>query len=211
MALITCRRCGKKISDSTECCIHCGESIVEEAPEEVRVEPETVVVEETAPTPEPRMAFSLLDEDTRDTLEAEFIHQSRWAKKYLRAKKESGKFISWGFIPLILTLVLGRVAGWILKAMQPDIVDRLMDMDVLHPWLERLSIAFLILYFVLFLGMVIYGIATKIWLLASHSRLVYMKKFGQWIEREKGISYEAPLVYENEKELYDSIILEEDL
>ena len=38
MALIICKNCGKRVSDTAEKCIHCGASLAEELIEEVKEE-----------------------------------------------------------------------------------------------------------------------------------------------------------------------------
>ena len=224
MALITCPECGKKVSDTVKLCIHCGAPIIKEEQTTVPVtEAETPVAEtaETVPeattpeenvTAEPqRLSFAQLDSDTRDALEAEFVSRNKWAKKCLRARKESTTFIWWGFGPLVLSFVLGRGFYAFASLLLPEAVERLLaGADVIHPAFEKLAIACLVLYGVLFVAMIAYGIVTKVLYGRTRVKFAYMKRFGRWLEREKNISYEPPLAYMQEKKLYDSIVIEED-
>ena len=69
MALITCKKCGKNVSDTRETCIHCGHSLKEEAP--------------TAPAPEQQKSeYAKLGQYEQEMLVKEFWTSNSDARRY---------------------------------------------------------------------------------------------------------------------------------
>ena len=69
MALITCKNCGKNVSDTRETCIHCGHSLKEEAP--------------PAPAPEKQKSeFAKLGQYEQEMLVKEFWTSNSDARRY---------------------------------------------------------------------------------------------------------------------------------
>ena len=81
MAIMICKNCGKKVSDTVEVCIHCGkdprtepamvvaEPIKKEEPEKVQQE---IELEDESP-----VDFFQLDEEEQLKLESEFLKEDK--------------------------------------------------------------------------------------------------------------------------------------
>ena len=83
MALIVCTECGRKISDTSKHCIHCGAAIESSHEETVTKAPEA------KKTPSD---YFQLQSGLQIQLEAEFLETDTWAEKYRRKGLELKAF-----------------------------------------------------------------------------------------------------------------------
>ena len=123
MALIICKKCGKKISDTNESCIHCGALIAEEEPI-LQVQPEETLEEDVSPnkedTPVTKHAFNNLSEEDRLVLEREFVSSDKWARNYLKRKEEGDKLFS----PLFVYPILAVLAAIVIRIIDKNFFER---------------------------------------------------------------------------------------
>ena len=105
MALIVCKKCGKKVSDTLDKCIHCGAPLTDDA--ELPPEDETASSNqsEEAKKKKALLSFDSLSEDDKTILEREFVKKDKWAYKHRRNVAE---------IPLFSATVWVVIAGFYL-------------------------------------------------------------------------------------------------
>ena len=83
MAIIICKKCGKRVSDTVDVCIHCGQNPKEEIIEKIEEVPTKEIPEKKT------VEYYDLSEREQIRLEAEFAQQDKSAKKYLLDSFES--------------------------------------------------------------------------------------------------------------------------
>ncbi len=195
MGLITCKNCGKKISDTVENCIHCGKPIKE-------TEQETATYDTSDKASSQQFApFSFYTEDDRLALEREFLSNDEWAKKYRRTVEELPSFSRMSVFSLFLPIL-------ILDALH-KFNDNFTGFDFLNSTIiGSISILSFILLAIMFVGMVSYVIFTKIHLKITMSKYIYMKKFQKWLKEVKQIDYTPTFIKIKEKEKFDQIDLD---
>ena len=186
MALIECRACGKKISDTTEKCIHCGS---------LTKEPEVEKIEETTITPPKARDYNQISDYERNALEMEFIRQDEEAMKYkvmqndrLRFKKLRAS--AW---PIWLLSFLFSV-----KAFEEAGIT-----TYTSGFAFSLALLFNGLILLLIISITIYLSFTKKAEKTSSKRFVYLKKYQCWLLNEKKIEYTPVFVTEKEKILFE--------
>ena len=90
MALITCKNCGKNISDTTEHCIHCGAPTKETYFENQTFE-NTYYQQDTQPQPKISL-FDNFSDKKKAALESEFLKSNVQIMKYRRKGVEKRTF-----------------------------------------------------------------------------------------------------------------------
>ncbi len=197
MALITCGKCGKKVSNTTTNCIHCGAKIY--VAEQPQMEEPTVTSEPETPPKIKGIAFSSLNEDEQIKLENEFVSKDIRAKKYRRMGVEAKIFGFIAFWMLLFARLLLVIQGYIITDMfggviyQPDLID----------WSGSILSVLVIVWLVAFIMCVYSAIAFKNRL----RKCIYMKKFQKWLMDEKNINYIPNLITEKDRQLFNQIDL----
>lgn len=196
MALIECKECGKRISDTTKVCVHCG------APTDIsknEVLTEKHVEAELSKNKESVDIFQNLDYTRQCELEKEFWSVDRRAEKYKkRSEKAHGTalLIVGYFFLLLFSLffssfqMLGFFEGG---------------------WIKNWEIYNLFFYegFPLFPCLV--GITLLSLVIISSLRCnkkkeaLYKKQFQRWLRTEKNIEYIPQFNTEREKKIWDSM------
>ncbi len=216
MALTICKECGKKISDTTSKCIHCGAPIILDPPVQAQNEPQnsaicenqdySQAITDTTNSVAPLKEFASLTKDEKNALEDEFLENDKWARKYLQFKTEFKacrrtfyKFIGWTIVLAVALIVLGFAFKEKILLIEYFIVDPSL--------LDAGCISFLALA-ALCSAMFLYGFIGAIYYTFTHKVYIYSKKLQVWLEKEKGIKYMPPLVFEREKKIFESIIVE---
>ena len=200
MALIICKTCGNKISDTADACIHCGEPIQhdENLPSTSVPEVKIVEAENTNTKPEARMSvnFNSLGKVQQEELVHAFWDADKTAMSYQR-KKLLLDYLKGGFIFLILppTLAIIFMLIFHFKAQSPDL-----------------------LIFVLAsgpIGYLVYGLQTLIIKIIEKStinkrikRLTYEKRFQVWVRNEKQITYNPVFTGKYDQEIFEQIDIE---
>ena len=201
MALIQCKECGKRISDTTEVCVHCGAPTrisVDETASEIKVDMKSSGGEPSE-NKEELVVFQNLDFDRQCELEKEFWSVDRRAEKYKkRSEKAHGTalLIVGYFFLLLFSLffssfqMLGFFEGG---------------------WIKNWEIYTLFFYegFPLFPYLV--GITLLSLVIISSLRCnkkkeaLYKKQFQRWLRTEKNIEYIPQFNTEREKKIWDSM------
>lgn len=197
MALINCSKCGKKVSDKAEKCIHCGATLKEEKVELLKKEEKQVTKVENKKNV---IKFFSLNRENQTRLEQEFISTDVKLMKFKRREIELVKFshlgncfINFGFfcflgLSLIITFLLN---GEIYRA-------------------NIVSIGGILLLVSMGLGVLIkiYNLISKIMIKTSSKKLIYLKKFEKWLKDNKEIEYSTVAMTSREKEIFEKIDLE---
>ena len=197
MALIQCKECGKRISDTTEVCVHCGAPTnmsANETSSEMKVDMESSRTE-LSDDEEKVVVFQNLNFDRQCELEKEFWSVDHAAEKH---KKRGGAKISTGLLTLgyIILLVFSLFPGLMIILEQGDWfknwdIYNLFYSDG-HPWLP---------YFLLFTFFV--------WMLICTFRSTYKKEakykkqFQLWLKVEKNIDYIPQFNSERERNIWN--------
>lgn len=197
MALITCGKCGKKVSNTRSTCFQCGAKIY--FTEEINIEA-PAVINEFEETPEVTLpVFSSLSEDEQIDLENEFISKDKRARKYRRTGAEIKKF---GFIGFWL-LLFGRL----LFALQSYIIVNVFDEKIYQPKLIEWSNNILAVLVIIWLLAFIMCIYSSITFKNRLRKCIYMKKFQKWLKDEKNINYIPNLITEKDRKTFNQIDL----
>lgn len=198
MALIVCKECGKKISDASERCIHCGAMTADSLPVV-----ETIPQEKPEPkAPEAKKDYYKLGEETRIQLEIDFLQQDAWAEKYrskgleLKAFKET--FTVGAVLPLMFTSFYCIALRVVLDIMGGQF------QNITALWAAGIGVVSCVLIF----G-VLSTIFSKMSLRyeRSNDRLIYLKKFQSWLRKEKNIAFQPLFDNPAEKEYFEYINL----
>lgn len=196
MALIICKECGKKVSDTCTKCIHCGTPILEGSDDIQKKSVAEKMQSTVSDDQKTLMNFDRLENDDRTILEREFLKCDSWARKYRRTKAEIPSF---GFAIIWCICVLYIIFKTVFT------FELFPIGDVINPMFERISLISFIALGVLLVGMHIYSIFARIYLKISLGRYVYMKKFQKWLKEYKDIEYTPPIIKIKEKRIFDSI------
>lgn len=197
MALIACKNCGKKISDTVETCIHCGTKTKEEEPALLSDEYCEVQENDEQDTSKVIRDFTFYSADERISLEREFLNSDNWAKNYRRTFEE---------LPSYLRIVLLSFA-WSIFIMLFATTQELVVELTFSPGKEIFLFS-IIAHSVLLVITIIATIVVRIKLKLTSAKYIYMKKFQIWLYREKAIDYTPPLLKLKEKRIFDSIDLD---
>lgn len=197
MALITCKYCGKKISDTVSTCIHCGKSVVEETttvnePEFVEEIQDDESTEKTNETD--RKEFSSLSKKEQEDLVHEFWKKDKKAFKYKKKtyilKKIGEEFSIIYYIPIGLALL----------------ADKLLNFK---PQNQKAYIALLLIP----LGMlvieivkgIIYHLILKPIFNGKIKKMAYSKRFQIWADKETDIYYYPVFMDKKEEQMYEQL------
>ena len=194
MALIICSNCGKKISDTTEKCVHCG-CPTKHAVEEISQN----CIQDDANKNQAAVVYAYLDNYQKEKLEKEFLASDKWARKYQRNSLEAPSFATPLFVCVFSALM---ILFLYFKIAEGYIAD-----DPINPEMLELSIALFVSLGVLTVAMFIYSIVIQINFALKRDRFVYMKKFQLWLLVNKNIEYDPPVYTLREKKIFDNIKL----
>ena len=192
MALIICKQCGKKCSDTVDKCIHCGA-----ATKDFSDLPPVPVVEEVIKKNLPR--YEKMPVEQQIMLEMEFLNSDPAALKYRRSGLEIKKF---GFIASWLFF-----AGQILLLVQQYVLNTFFNGIVYNEKMFEISYYFLA-------GIVILWIVSFVWVIYlaisyrnKIRRLTYLKKFKNFLLEEKEIDFSPNILTNKEKDIFEQIEL----
>ena len=191
MALIICKACGKKVSDTIEKCIHCGTLFKEES----------VFNEEAEKKAEEELKrYDAYCEDDKLQMEKAFLAVDKWAKKFKKKEAVLKKLYSW-FLSILVLLMLFN-SFW--RHFGKDALEeKLYSQGVF----EIFAVLFTVLFVGLLLGVfIVLGIATVE--KRSVKKYIYMKKYQRWLKEAHGISYEPQFFGKKQRELFDAIDLD---
>lgn len=197
MALINCSKCGKKVSDKAEKCIHCGATLKEEKVELLKKEEKQVTKVENKKNV---IKFFSLNRESQTRLEQEFISTDVKLMKFKRREIELEKFSHLGncFINFGFFCFLGLSL----------IITFLLNGEVYRPNIASIGGILLVISMGLGVLIKIYNLISKIMIKTSSKKLIYLKKFEKWLKDNKEIEYSTIAMTSREKEIFDKIDLE---
>ena len=210
MALIVCKNCGKKISDTTENCIHCGTS-VKESLEQIALETEENTVnaeaaevketkEEKKEEKSTRKNYLSLSDDEQMRLEEEFWEYDgeafEWYRKIYRKKRMD--------IPLMLISVGSfAVAGLFMNFLLDTSSEKSMIFAALGAILCSIGG---------FVGFILVGCDTSISIFTRkkerRQQFIYQKRFQHWLREKKNLDFMPTVFRSGEEEIFESIDIE---
>lgn len=212
MAIIICKHCGNKVSDTVDTCIHCGVSLTEfketkataddtkAADIPICEDTEEKTVKKTQEEEnKPLVNFDRFDESRRLALEEEFLKSDTWAMKYRQRKEEVS---SYGAIVLFYFNAF-LLAGIIFKEKLVNLLEKVIYNDTF----DKLGGYLMIAGGVALLLCLGYVIAYRVISIFSIKEFVYMKKFQKWLREERNIDYIPPILTIKEQEKFDSVDL----
>lgn len=202
MALIICKNCGKKISDTIDVCIHCGCNLREtEIPEQAsQVQNEAVEICESQQTD-----FDDLIALEKTKLETEFLKDDEWSNKYMRDRSELSSFAK----PLLLCPLFAVALSGAFVRILNFFIDMSTSMsDILNPTAKTVAIISGVALAVLCIAMFIYSIAKRISNAVTHARYIYYRRFQKWLLEKKNITFFPKMRTMHQKRIFESITIE---
>lgn len=193
MAIIICNSCGKKVSDTVDVCIHCGQNPKEE----------TVKTDERASAEETSKAvtidFNKLSDEEKKKLEIEFLKEDNWSKKYMRNRFELLSYAKPIFFYPILLFIIFRLLS--------TFTDIFIGADVVNKGATVIAAVSGIGLTVVCCAMFVYSILKRIYNFVTHARYIYYRRLQKWLN-EKNIYFFPELQTLRQKALFESIIIE---
>lgn len=196
MALIICKNCGKKVSDTAKNCIHCGVSLLleEVPPQPPAVEEMVEQKEQTSEKLDNFVKFKNLDKKQQKALLKEFWKEDLPARKYQK-KKTILEFFQSGIFVYLLIPNLVTMAIWFVFRFQPQSTEGFL-------LILSLFAAMIILPPIL---MLIFGIIMKLTVNSKVKTLAYKKRFQIWAKETKQIVYKPTFVNCVESQMFEQI------
>ena len=186
MALITCKNCGKSISDTTEKCIHCG------APVGVDVETTADSADnasvKTENKTEKKINFLAMSDEDQIKLEEEFLDSDPDAFKWYKSFYEK-KIISGVMVVLMIPCLLGML---FVTTQDGSIELRIAGIFLL--------VAFCILAIVFSFSSK--GISPRN---NKRKQFVYQKRFQRWLKDKKNIEYTPTIWRKSDEAIFESV------
>ena len=191
MALITCKKCGRSVSDTRETCIHCGTLLREEIDElEEAVSEERIATEPEMQGKEPENNFHQLSAEVQKALVWEFQRSvpevGKHAKRFLKA--QFCVIYIGGF--LLLNLLLRMCEPYFVQYIRNPIMYRIVFFDFTVPIL-------LLIWF--------FAVLKRNRLNSKKKKIALQKKFEYWLKKEKSITYLPEFFDLKQKQEYEQI------
>ncbi len=192
MALITCQKCGKQISDTAKACIHCGFSLVREEKKETAARE---IID-----------YNKLSLDDKNVLRTEFLKKNPAYEVCEKKRERFLMFINVSFCSGVISLFL-FVCLWGGGFIYHQVTK------------EDTPVFILIIMLVLFVSAIISSIANILqrkvfYKKHRHNELIINKNMRKWLKEEKNVSY--TLLFSpkqrKDKDFFESIdILKDDI
>ena len=193
MALIICRNCGKKISDTAEICIHCGASIKEEL--KVETKSEEIFVKNQSEQTKTRN-FEDLNDEVRKKMEREFLKSNSWANKYKRTILQLPSIGKLWILYLALIFIFRETLS---------LFDIYISGPVINEQYFDLGLLGAISLMIITLCLSFYSAGMRIYLKATSAKYVYLKKFQTWLKSEKNIDFIPTFKRKSQLEKFENI------
>ncbi len=194
MALIVCHECGKRVSDTSDICIHCGVPLKKCDATEIKELPnEKEEKTEKDRTAESVLRFNSLGKEEQRNITKAFLKSDKISKKYrdkLLTNDMLIKIFTLNFLLLVFSLgFLYFGLGHLVKTQESFILIALFGGVI-----AILQSVFMFIF-----------IFRRRILNRNMKRLVFEKKFQTWLMENKGISYNPVFINEREKRFFESL------
>ncbi len=197
MALIVCKHCGQKISDTVEMCIHCGALISGEPFVQKEESEDADTLDRNKEEKTAQYDYEKYNEDIRIQLEQQFLTTDKWARSFRRKGVEIQKFkslFSWGIIlPVLIVLAVRYCYSNVFKeSFYNEIPLGIAGMGAILLFTVSLILT-VVLFFV--------GMVYK----RSLNKYIYMKKYQRWLLEEKNVRYTPVFLDKKSKEKFEKL------
>lgn len=186
MALITCKECGNKISDTVDICIHCGSSL--------KVG-ETVIPKETVKA----IRYESFTEQERWNLELEFLNESPRATKFIRKLEGPRAHMTAAYFPFLI-MVIAFIACMVYITNRPS-----GKIEIQSAMYLFIGVAAVIILLVCNMIIFITGAIRRAVLQNSIQSHMYLKQYQVWLRDRKGISFVPLFANEKQKYIFESL------
>lgn len=185
MALITCPKCGKQISDTAKACIHCGFSLVKEEKKETAARE---IID-----------YNKLSFDDKNVLKREFYKKYPVYEECEKRRERFLKFINFTCVAYVVFVFL--FAGFWIGGM------------IYHQASKEDAPVFVIVIMLVSLALTLIFLSANIlqrkvfYKKHRHNELIIMKKMQKWLKEEKGVSYKVffSAKQANDKVFFDNV------
>lgn len=196
MALIICKTCGKKVSDTAKACVHCGEPMLTEetilAVPPPEAKKQAIHIETDTDT---MVQFKSLGEGQQEDLVHAFWEDDKIAmhyqkKKLILARLRICFWFPLLFLPGICTVISFFVLKW--QPQSPNFFIFILLFDIVCP-------AFFGLKALLF------KIIDKLTVGRKEKRIAYIKRFHIWAKTKKQIDYTPIFARDTDAQMFEQI------
>ena len=198
MALIICKHCGQKISDTVEVCIHCGTLINGESFVQKEEDLNSISTPDCDENKKrTQYDYNKYDEDIRIQLEQEFLTTDKWARSFRRKSIEIEKFKSLFYWGLILPILIVIAARYCYSNIFKESYYNEIALGIAGFGVAFLFTVSLILTVILFFKGIVYK--------RCLNKYIYMKKYQRWLSEEKGVRYAPVFLDKKSREKFDKL------
>ncbi len=197
MALITCKSCGKTISDTTSVCIHCGAPTQEPS---APIENETASdVQKDNTEKENIVYFKDLKEEEKDALQYEFWQADKRARAYIQKEVNLYSYLFFSILALVLPRALLALRDWV--------KDKFFEGNVhSEDWLTY-SDFFAVAIAVLWIACLVLWIYTLFTYRSRLKRQTYHRRLQKWLLENKNIHFMPNFLSKKDQEVFEKIDL----
>lgn len=224
MALIVCQECGKRISDTTKVCIHCGaptwvsttddtkkeqngqekQHDIEACEKEKKQDTYKTAAEQSI-SATPKQIFQKLSLERQCELEREFWNVDKSAKKYRKRGKTWGYFSLLGLGYYVLSIA-GLFIGFPIIMGDGEGVPEWLSFknwEIYHLFFPEDIPIFLIVMGLMGMICVIIG-GVRLRQGQGKKEIIYKKRFQSWLNLEKNIDYVPQFLMEKDKTMWNN-------
>ena len=192
MALIVCNNCGKKISDTTKQCIHCGAKTF------LDIENQGAENEQNKAKKKLTEYYSLSYEE-QQKLETEYLEIDKEAAAWFKFGETRDMCTKFAGRILTVLIVLGMLIGFVSQGL-----STLFDPnDTAIMCLTIGLCGFLLVSGICFLTIIV-GLAIKVVFFRQRKQFIYFRRFDLWL-REKNIIFDIVFITDSQKNLYENL------
>ena len=194
MALITCKTCGKRISDTAKACVHCGEPLeIEHAlsTDCCKKAEENISSEKAS---DPMVKFQSLGEEQQEELVHAFWKADEIAMNYQKKTLILDHLKYCFMIPLFLLPFISILVILVLRLhyQTPEALLYTISFSVIALVAGRLKVF-------------LFWIVEKLTVKRRERRLAYEKRFHLWAKREKNIDYTPIFIRDTDRLIFEQI------
>ena len=209
MALIICNNCGKKISDTTNECIHCGAKIgvgFYEQNEKLNNTKKADINESNSEESDMIYKYYSLSFEKQERLENDFLEFDKQAAEWQEKASIVAKFLKIAKVFLILAAVAFSVLTLLAKILPEGVID--LNNERASICLASGIIGYAVEGAICLIIIVVCSIMNKL-RYDKKKQYVYYRRFSKWLE-EKNVIFDIKFLSESDKRMYDKIDLDVD-
>lgn len=209
MALIICNNCGKKISDTTNECIHCGAKIgvgFDEQNENLNNTKKADMGGSNSEEHDMIYKYYSLSFEKQERLENDFLEFDKQAAEWQEKASTVAKFLKIAKAFLILAAIAFSVLSLLAKILPEGVID--LDNERALICLASGIIGYAVEGAICLIIIVVCSIMNKL-RYDKKKQYVYYRRFSKWLE-EKNVIFDIKFLSESDERMYDKIDLDVD-